>query len=77
MQQLEDMLQSIYTPQRHTFEVYAKGAKLFLSKVSLEVLQNWVSIQLLDTPHIFAKVQGLIKELFQLIYAFGTGEYLV
>ena len=38
-----------------------------LSKVLLEVLQNWVLIQLIDMPHIFENVQGLIKELIQLI----------
>ena len=48
-------------------KVYAIGAKLFLTKVPLEVLQNWVLVQLKDTPHIFENVQGLIKQLFQVI----------
>ena len=37
-----------------------------------------ILIQLIDTPHIFENVQGLIKELFQLIepcLVIGTGEY--
>ena len=37
--------------------VYAIGARLFLSKVPLEVLQNWVLIQLIVTPH-FGKSTG-------------------
>ena len=41
-------IQSIDTPTK----VYAIGARLLLSKVSLEVLQNWVLIQLIVTPHI-------------------------
>ena len=50
--QLEDMFQLIVTPQgiekvmiqlKDTpSKVYAIGAELFLSKVPLEVLQNWV-----------------------------------
>ena len=56
-------IQSKDTPTK----VYAIGAKLILSKVPLEVLQNWILIQLIDTPHIFKNVQGLIKELIQLI----------
>ena len=54
--QLEDMFQLIVTPQgieKVTIQlidtptkVYAIGARLFLSKVPLEVLQNWVFIQL-------------------------------
>ena len=49
-----------------------------LSKVPLEVLQNWALIQLMDTPHILENVQGLIKELFQIIgpcIVIRTGEY--
>ena len=63
--QLEDMFQSIVTPQgieKVTIQfidtptkVYAIGARLFLSKVPLEVLQNWVLIQLKVTPHILGK----------------------
>ena len=41
-------IQLIDTPTK----VYAIGARLFLSKVPLEVLQNWVLIQLIVTPHI-------------------------
>ena len=33
-------------------KVYAIGAKLFLSKVPLDELQNRVLIQLIVTPHI-------------------------
>ena len=50
--QLEDMFQLVVTPQgiekvmiqlKDTpTKVYAIGARLFLSKVPLEVLQNWV-----------------------------------
>ena len=68
--QLEDMFQLIVTPQgiekvmiqlKDTpTKVYAIGARLFLSKVPLEVLQNWVLIQLIVTPHILGKVQGQI-----------------
>ena len=50
--QLEDMFQLKDTPTK----VYAIGAELFLSKVPLEVLQNWVLIQLKDMPHIFENV---------------------
>ena len=63
--QLEDMFQLIVTPQgieKVTIQlidtptkVYAIGARLFLSKVPLEVLQNWVLIQLVVTPHILEK----------------------
>ena len=53
------MIQSIDTPTK----VYAIGARLFLTKVPLEVLQNWVLIQLIVTPHILGKVQGQIKEV--------------
>ena len=42
-------------------KVYAIGAKLFLSKVPLEVLEVWVLIQSKDAPHIFKNEQGLIK----------------
>ena len=56
-------IQIKYTPTK----VYTIGAKLFLSKVPLEVLQNWVSIQLIVTPHILEKVQGQIKEVCRLI----------
>ena len=48
------MIQLIDTPTK----VYAIGARLFLSKVPLEVLQNWVLIQLIVTTHILGKVQG-------------------
>ena len=53
--QLEDMFQLIVTPQgieKVTIQlidtppkVYAIGARMFLSNVPLEVLQNWVLIQ--------------------------------
>ena len=46
---------------------YAIGAKLFLSKLPLEVLQNWVLIQLIVMPHVLGKVQGQIKEVWRLI----------
>ena len=46
---------------------YAIGTRLFLSKVPLEVLQNWVLIQLIVAPHILGKVQGQIKEVCRLI----------
>ena len=88
--QLEDMFQLIVTPQgieKVTIQlidtptkVYAIGARLFLSKVPLEVLQNWVLIQLIVTPHILGKVQGQIKEVCQLIepcLLIGTREYMV
>ena len=44
-------------------KVYAIGAKLIFK----EVLQNLLLIQLKDTPQIFENIQGLIKELFQII----------
>ena len=53
------MIQLIDTPTK----VYAIGARLFLSKVPLEVLQNWVLIQLIVMPHILEKVQGLTKRI--------------
>ena len=68
-------IQLIDTPTK----VYAIGARLFLSKVPLEVLQNWVLIQSIVTPHILGKVQGQIKEVCQLIepcLLIGTREYL-
>ena len=87
--QLEDMFQLIVTPQgieKVTIQlidtptkVYAIGARLFLSKVPLEVLQNWVLIQLIVTPHILGKVQGQIKEVCRLIepcLLIGTREYI-
>ena len=71
------MFQFIITPQgiaKVTIQlkdtptkVYAIGAELFLSKVPLEVLQNWVLIQLIVPPHILGKVQGQIKEVCRLI----------
>ena len=67
-------IQIIDTPTK----VYAIGAKLFLSKVPLEVLQNWVLIQLIVTPHVLGKVQGQIKEMCRLIepcLLIGTREY--
>ena len=88
--QLEDMFQLIVTPQgieKVTIQlvdtptkVYAIGARLFLSKVPLEVLQNWVLIQLIVTPHVLGKVQGQIKEMCRLIepcLLIGTREYKV
>ena len=57
-------------------KVYAIGARLFLSKVPLEV---WVLIQLVVTPHILGKVQGQIKEVCRLIepcLLIGTREYI-
>ena len=86
---LEDMFQLIGTPQgieKVTIQLidtptkaYATGAKLFLSKVPLEVLQNWVLIQLpIVTPHILGKVQGQIKEVYRFIepcLLIGTREY--
>ena len=84
------MFQLIVTPQGiekvtiHLIDtptmVYAIVAKLFLSKVPLEVLQNWVLIQLIVTPHMLGKVQGQIKEMCQLIQLFlliGTREYVI
>ena len=68
-------IQLIDTPTK----VYAIGARLFLSKVPLEVLQNWVLIQLIVTPHILGKVQGQIKEVCRLIepcLLIGTRECL-
>ena len=75
--QLEDMFKLIVTPQDIEIitiqlidtppKVYAIGARLFLSKVPLEVLQNWVLIQLIVMPHILEKVQGQIKEVCRLI----------
>ena len=69
--QLEDLFQLIVTPQGiekvpiqlidTPTKVYAIGARLFLSKVPLEVLQNSVLIQLIAAPHILAKVQGQIN----------------
>ena len=86
--QLKDMFQLIGTPQSiekvmiqlkdTPSKVYAIGARLFLSKVPLEVLQNWVLIQLIVTPHILGKVQGQIKEVCRLIepcLLIGTREY--
>ena len=71
------MLQLIVTPQGNEKvtillidpppKVYAIGARLFLSKVPLEVLQNWVLIKLIVTPQILGQVQGQIKEVCQLI----------
>ena len=55
-------IQLIDTPPK----VYAIGARLFLSKMPLEVLQNYVLIQLV-MPHILEKVQGQIKEVCRLI----------
>ena len=52
--------------------------KLFLSKVPLEVLQNWVLMQLIVTPHILGKVHGQLKEVCQLIepcLLIGNREY--
>ena len=69
-------IQLIDTPTK----VYAIGARLFLSKVPLEVLQNWVLIQLIVTPHILGKVKGQIKEVCQLIepcLLIGTREYVI
>ena len=60
--QLQDMFQLIVTPQGiekvmiqlidTPAKVYAIGARLFLSKVPPEVLQNWVLIQLIVTPRL-------------------------
>ena len=50
-------IQLIDTPTK----VYAIGARLFLSKVPLEVLHNWVLIQLIVMPHILGKIQGQKK----------------
>ena len=68
------MIQLKDTPSK----VYAIGAGLFLSKVPLEVLQNWVLIQLMVTPYILEKVQRHIKEVCRLIepcLLIGTREY--
>ena len=68
-------IQLIDTPTK----VYAIGARLFLSKVPLEVLRNWVLIQLIVTPHILGKIQGQIKEVCRLMepcLLIGTREYL-
>ena len=54
-----ELIQLIDTPTN----VYAIGAKLFLSKVPLDVLQNRVLIQLIVTPHILGKVQRQINEV--------------
>ena len=56
-------IQLIDTPTK----VYTIGAMLFLSKVPLELLQNWVLIQSIVMPHILGKVQGQIKEVCRLI----------
>ena len=51
--------------------VFIKGAPRSASKLGTEL------IQLIDTPHIFENVQGLIEELNQLIercLVIGTGE---
>ena len=67
-------IQLFYTSTK----VYAIGARLFLSKVLLEVLQNWVLIQLIVTAHILGKVQGQIKGVCRLIepcLLIGTTEY--
>ena len=50
------------------------GAKFSLSKVPPEVLQNWVLIHVINMPHIFKNVQGLIKELILSCLVIGTGE---
>ena len=75
LQRIEKVtIQLIDTPTK----VYAIGARLFLSKVPLEVLQNWVLILLIVTPHILGKVQGQIKEVCRLIepcLLIGTREY--
>ena len=75
--QIEDMFQFIVMPQGiekvmiqlidTPAKVYAIGARLFSSKVPLEVLQNSVLIQLIAAHHILAKVQGQIKEVCRLI----------
>ena len=88
--QLEDTFQLIVTPQgiekvmiqlKDTpTKVYAIGAELFLSKVPLEVLQNWVLILLIVTPHILGKVQGQKNEVCQIIeprFLNGTRGYSV
>ena len=70
--QLEDTFQLIVTPQGikkvmiqlkdSSSKVNAIGAELFLSKVPLEVLQNWLLIQSIVTPHVLGKVQGPKKK---------------
>ena len=48
-------IQLVDTPTK----VYTIGDKLLsLSKVPLEVLQNWVLIQIIVAPHIWEKVQS-------------------
>ena len=87
--QLEDMFQSIVMPrgiEKVTIQlldtptkVYAIGARLLLSKVPLEVLQNWELLQLIVTPNVLGKVQGQIKEMCGLIepcLLIGTREYI-
>ena len=69
-------IQLIDTPTK----VYAIGARLFLSKVPLDVLQNWVLIQLVVTPHNLEKIQGQLIEVCRLIgpcLLIGTREYLL
>ena len=58
------MIQLKDTPTK----VYAIDAELFLSKVPLEVLQNWVLIQLIVTPHVLEKVQGKDVEIRKIAY---------
>ena len=65
------MFQLIVTPQGiekvtiqlidTLLKVYAIGARLFLSKVPLEVLQNWVLIQLILIASYFGKSTGSNK----------------
>ena len=57
-------------------KVYAIGAELSLSKVPLEVLQNWVLIQLIVTPHILGKVHKCEKKLIEPCLLIGTREYI-
>ena len=73
------MLQSIVTPQGienvtiqliHTpTKVYAIGAKLILSKVPLELLQNCILIRLIVTPHI---LEGQLKEVCRKMKKFDS-----
>ena len=56
-------IQLIDTPTK----VYAIGARLFLSKVPLEVLQNWISIQLIVTHQGIEHFMLQIKDLTQKI----------
>ena len=68
-------IQFIDTPTK----VYEIGARLFLSKVPLEVLQTCVLILFIVTPHILGKVQGQIKEVCRLIepcLLIGTRDYV-